>query len=264
MTGRPPRSGKAAAASTALLDNVAIVLNEPKYPENIGAAARVALNMGVSRLIVVSREEPDRERMLKMATHNAAPLIETLARCDTLAEALAPFSWVIGTTARQGRQRRNFFSPREMAVEVVPLLRQNRVAILFGSEDRGLANDDLKFCNMLTTIPTAAFSSLNLAQAVALHCYELYVAALAAGDGRKRFRPKLAEGHELEAMYGHVEEALHRIGFLKAGDAEYWMRNIRDFLGRLGLRANEARIVRGFCRQLLWYDQKVREGEPPA
>ena len=61
------------------LANVAIVLVEPKYPENIGAAARSAMNMGISRLIVVRREEPDREKMLRMATHHAAALIENLA-----------------------------------------------------------------------------------------------------------------------------------------------------------------------------------------
>ena len=195
--------------------------------------------------------------MRKLATHHAAPLIENLQRFDSLAEALAPFAWVVGTTARQGRQRRNLTSPRGMGPEIVPLLKKNRVALLFGPEDRGLANEDLAFCNMLTTIPTAAFSSLNLAQAVAVHCYELYVAVLAeVNEGKKQFRPKLAEGRELEAMYAHVEEVLRRIGFLKETDYEYWMRSIRDFFGRLGLRANEARTVRGFCRQFLWYDRR--------
>lgn len=256
MTG-VQRGGRQAAAAAALLGNVAIVLNEPKYPENIGAAARVATNMGISQLIVVGRGRPDEEPMRKLATHHAAHLIEELVWCETLAEALAPFAWVVGTTARQGRQRRKLTSPREMGPEIVPLLKKNRVALLFGPEDRGLTNDDLAFCNMLTTIPTAAFSSLNLAQAVAIHCYELYGAVLAAvGEGKKQFRPKLAENHELEAMYTHVEEVLRRIGFLKETDYEYWMRSVRDFLGRLGLRAGEARTVRGFCRQFLWYDRK--------
>lgn len=249
--------GRKEAAAAALLANVAIVLNEPKYPENIGAAARVATNMGISQLIVVGRERPAAEPMRKLATHHAVHLVEALAWYESLAEALAPFAWVVGTTARQGRQRRNFSSPREMAPEMVPLLKKNKVALLFGPEDRGLTNEDLAFCNMLTTIPTAAFSSLNLAQAVAIHCYEVYDAVLAAvGEGRKQYRPKLAENQELEAMYGHVEEVLRTIGFLKETDYEYWMRSVRNFLGRLGLRAGEARTIRGFCRQFLWYDRK--------
>jgi tRNA/rRNA methyltransferase len=251
------RGSRKDAAAAALLAHVAIVLNEPKYPENIGAAARVATNMGISHLIVVSRQRPEEEPMRKLATHHAAHLIEALVWHESLAEALAPFAWVVGTTARQGRQRRNFTTPREMGEEIVPLLGKNRVALLFGPEDRGLTNEDLAFCNMLTTIPTAAFSSLNLAQAVAIHCYEVYSAVqAAAGEGRKQFRPKLAESRELEAMYLHVEEVLRTIGFLKETDYEYWMRSVRDFLGRLGLRAGEARTVRGFCRQFLWYDRK--------
>ncbi len=249
--------GRQATAAAALLANVAIVLNEPKYPENIGSAARVAANMGISQLIVVSRERPEEEPMRKLATHHAAHLIEALVWHEALVEALAPFAWVVGTTARQGRQRRNFTTPKEMAPEIVPLLKKNKVAFLFGPEDRGLTNEDLAFCNMLTTIPTAAFSSLNLAQAVAIHCYEVYGAVLAAvGEGKRQHRPKLAENQELEAMYGHVEEVLRKIGFLKETDYEYWMRSVRDFLGRLGLRASEARTIRGFCRQFLWYDRK--------
>jgi len=255
----PKRGGRQAAAAEALLANVTIVLNEPKYPENIGSAARVAANMGISQLIVVSRERPADEPMRKLATHHAVHLIDALVWHKSLAEALAPFAWVVGTTARQGRQRRNFTTPREMGPEIVPLLKKNKVALLFGPEDRGLTNEDLVFCNMLTTISTAAFSSLNLAQAVAIHCYELYGAVLAAvGEGRKQYRPKLAENHELEAMYRHVEEMLHKIGFLKETDYEYWMHSVRDFLGRLGLRASEARTIRGFCRQFLWHERKRR------
>jgi tRNA/rRNA methyltransferase len=121
-----------------LLDNIAIVLMEPKYPENIGAAARCAMNMGISRLIVVRIEAPDQEKMLKMATHKAAHLIEDLKCFTNLEEALAPFSHVVGTTARQGRKRRIENSPRYMLDSILPLLENNQVALLFGPEDRVL------------------------------------------------------------------------------------------------------------------------------
>jgi tRNA/rRNA methyltransferase len=111
-----------------LLDNIAIVLMEPKYPENIGAAARCAMNMGISRLIVVRIEAPvvrieapDQEKMLKMATHKAAHLIKDLRCFASLEEALAPFSHVVGTTARQGRKRRIENSPRYMLDSILPL-----------------------------------------------------------------------------------------------------------------------------------------------
>jgi len=242
-----------------LMANVAIVLVEPKYPENIGAAARSAMNMGINRLIVVRQEPPDQQKMLKMATHHAAHLIERMELHTELDKALATFSWVVGTTARQGRHRRAIKTPRQMVEQLLPLLHDNKVALLFGPEDRGLTNDHLKFCNLITTIPTAAFTSLNLAQAVAIHCYELYCGLLEAQGWGKQRLPRLAETHELEAMYEHVEEMLRHIGFLKPNDQQYWMRTIRQFLGGIGLRSKEARIIRGFCRQFIWYDKEEHQ-----
>jgi len=244
--------------SKQMLDNIAIVLMEPKYPENIGAAARCALNMGISRLIVVHTEVPDREKMLKMATHKAAHLIDALQRHTNLAEALAPFSHVVGTTARQGRKRRIENSPRYMLDTILPLLESNRVALLFGPEHRGLTNEDLKYCQTTVTIPTADFSSLNLAQAVAILCYEIFWGIMYS-DKNLQPGPKLATSHELEGMYEHVEELLNQVGFLRTDDSSYWIRNIRQFLGRIGLRAKEARIIRGFCRQFLWYDGQLKK-----
>jgi tRNA/rRNA methyltransferase len=121
-----------------------------------------------------------------------------------------------------------------------------------------LTNDDLKYCQTTVTIPTADFSSLNLAQAVAIICYELYW-GVTYGDKDRHTGPKLADSYELEGMYEHVEEMLNRIGFLNTNDSTYWMRNIRHFLGRVSLRAKEARIIRGFCRQFLWYDEQLKK-----
>jgi len=238
-----------------LLARVAVVLVGPKYPENVGAAARVAMNMGISRLVVVGDTPPDRERMLKMATHNAARLIDNLEHHQELGAALAPYSWVVGTTARQGRQRRAILEPRELSRELAPLLAANRVALVFGPEDRGLTNQDLDLCNQLTTIPTQDFSSLNLAQAVAILTYELATGlwAYLEGPEARKWTPKLATSIELEGMYTHVGELLQAIDFLPASEPgdDYWMRTVRQFLGRLGLRSKEVKNIRGFCRQFL-------------
>jgi tRNA/rRNA methyltransferase len=151
-----------------------------------------------------------------------------------------------------------------MMNSILPLLQNNRVALLFGPEHRGLTNEDLKYCQTTVTIPTSDFSSLNLAQAVAIICYELYWSVM-YGDKTVAPGPKLANAYELEGMYEHVEQLLSRIGFLRTNDASYWIRNIRHFLGRAGLRAKEARIIRGFCRQFLWYsDQLEKHGAGSA
>ena len=241
-----------------LLSHLAIVLVHPKFAENVGAAARVAYNMGIERLIVVRDQSPDYEAMAKMATHKAAHLLETMPVYSSLAEAIASFPLVVGTTARHGRQRVLERSPRQIVHAVLDDLPENDVAILFGPEDTGLTNEDLKYCQLLSTIPTAGFSSLNLAQAVAIHCYEFFY-ALAYEPRAIASKPRLADSHELEGMYAHVEEALVRIDFLQENNHAYWMNNIRQFFSRMRLGKKDAKIIRGICRQFIWYQENRRQ-----
>ena len=240
--------------SRSLLDNVAIVLKAPKYPGNIGATARSCYNMGLTNIRVIGTNHYDSESMAKMATHNAAHLLETISYYPSLPEALAPFSFIIGTTARLGRKRTIEQTPRDVIEEILPLLPHNKIAFLFGPEDRGLTNDDLKYCQYTSCIPTADFSSLNLAQAVAIHCYELYY-AIVEHTREPQAAPEYASSFQLEGMYSHVEEALLKIDFLNEKSHNYWMRNIRQFLGRIRLTEKDANIVRGVCRQFLWFQQ---------
>jgi tRNA/rRNA methyltransferase len=248
----------------ALLSHLAIVLVRPKIPENIGAAARIAWNMGITRLIIVRDDLPDREAMAKMATHKAAHLIDNLEIYHDLAEALAGFSVVVGTTARRGRQRSVEKTPRELVDVLLPSLATNHVAILFGPEDTGLTNDDLKYCQMASAIPTADFSSLNLAQAVAIHCYEMYYGIVHAQKDMV-IAPHLATTHELESMYSYLEELLYSIDFLSEVSHIYWMTNIRRFFSRIALTSKDANIVRTVCKKLLLFqkDQKNKDlGDP--
>lgn len=235
-----------------LLSHVAIVLVRPKYAENVGAAARVAFNMGISRLILVRDEIPDHESMAKMATHKAAHILEQMEVHHKLEDALAPFSIIAATTARRGRKRILEKTPRELIETVVPDLNNNQLAIMFGPENTGLTNDEIKYCQYVSAIPTAGFSSLNLAQAVAIHCYELYYQIVHQPNAIKP-NPSVASSFELEGMYDHVEDALLRIDFLEEKSHTYWMNNIRQFLGRLRLTSKEAKIIRGICRQFLWH-----------
>ncbi len=245
------------------LDSIAIVLVRPRVAENIGAAARVAFNMGINQIILVSDKKPPREPMAKMATHKAAHLIDNLPLFSSVEEALADFSIVVGTTARRGRHRFVQQTAREMVEKLVPLVNNNRVAILFGPEDTGLTNDDLKFCHMTSAIPTADFSSLNLAQAVAIHCYELHYAIIHQQKDLAP-SPELASTFELESMYSHLEEALTRINFMDEISHNHWMSNIRTLFGRLRLTAKDANIIRGVCKKFNLYQHKrnLNGGDP--
>lgn len=235
-----------------LLPGTAIILIHPRYPENIGASARIALNFGISQLIVVTDEPPDEERMLKMATHKAAHLIHDLLLCRDAAEAAAPFQFIVGTTARQGRQRILEQSPRTVMAKLAPLVAGNRVALLFGPENTGLTNSELDLCQFTSTIPTADFSSLNLAQAVAIHCYELTMALRQPASPQVK-ESDYANSHQLEGMYQHIEEALTTTSYLADYNRTYWMRSIRQFLSRVRVTKKEASMIRGICRKFLWH-----------
>ena len=238
------------------LDNITIVLHQPHFPENIGAAARSVKNMGIKHLIVVDPRDCDLSRVLKMATHNAEDVVTEMEVFDDLKNALESFQYVVGTTARTGSHRQTVRNPRRLAEDLVNISQNNQVAILFGPEDRGLANKELQYCDVLVTIPTAGFASINLAQTVMILVYEIF---LASTDEPKTIVPRLANKDELEGMYDHLKETLTKINFINPQNPEYWLTGFRRFFSRIGLRAREVKLIRGLCRQLDWYfDELLR------
>jgi len=232
------------------LEHIAVVLNEPHYPENIGAAVRAAKNMGISRFLVVNPANCDLSRILRMATHHAEDLVLSIEVKDRLEEALESFQYVVGTTARRGSHRQFIKNPRQIALDLIPISQNNNIAILFGSEASGLANEHLRYCDALVTIPTAGFSSINLAQAVMIMVYEIFIAA---SDQKEGFTPRLATTGELEAMYIHLKTTLTKINFINPENPDYWMTSIRRFFSRVQLRGRDVQLIRGICRQIDWY-----------
>ena len=240
-------------------NHIAIVLVETQIPENIGSVARAMNNMGFARLVLVNPMNCDLKRVLKMATGSSITIIENMEVHGNLIEAIGPFQYVVGTTARLGAHRPAMTNPRRLASDLVGISRNNDIAIVFGPEDRGLSNDQLRFCHTIATIPTDRFSSLNLAQAVMIICYELF---LVEGEKPLESLPRLANRFELEGMYEHLKAVFTKIGFINPQNPEHWMLNIRRFLSRRPLRAREVRVIRGVCRQIDWYTgqlEKIRK-----
>ena len=243
------KRSRVAPSARVCLDRVAVVLFRPRLAENIGAVARAACNMGINRLVAVAPLDLDRERMAMLATGPAERLLDRMEVHDDLARALAPFQFIVGTTARLGGVRNDYFSPREMAARLVEVSAHNDVALLFGPENWGLTNDELPFCHALVTIPTGDCSSLNLAQAVMVMAYELFTAV----SPNPHFVPRLANSRELESMYAMLEATLVKINFISHLNPEHWMFNVRRLFARHGLRAREAQVIKGICRQIDWY-----------
>jgi tRNA/rRNA methyltransferase len=236
--------------TSANFDNFTIVLQKPKFPGNIGSVARCIKNMGMDKLIVSEASPFDPEEMKIMSTHFAADIVDNIKYYDDLGEALAPFRYIVGTTSRLGSARGPALSPRETAASLVDLSRHNEIALLFGSEDKGLSNSDLRYCHAVTTIPVSEkLKSINLSHAVMILCYELFAAG---GEKKKAFTSKLATSMEIEGMFDQIKEALTEVGFLNPQNPDYWLMHIRRLLARTGLFARDVKIIRGICRQVLW------------
>jgi tRNA/rRNA methyltransferase len=234
-------------------DKIAIILVNPQIPENVGAAARAMNNMGLNRLILVNPKNPDRDRMLLSGTIHTREIIDRIEIYNTLEEAVGHFGYIAGTTARLGTMRPAMTSPQSLAEKLIEVSQNNEIAIMFGPEDKGLTNEHLQYCHTITTIPTSEFSSLNLAQAVLIICYEIFRAGIKETESTP---PRMANSFELEGMYTHLREVLLKIGFLNPQNPDLWMLYVRRFFSRLPLRAREVGLIRGICRQIDWYTGK--------
>jgi tRNA/rRNA methyltransferase len=233
-------------------NKVSIVLYKPKYAGNIGSVARAAKNMGISNIMVVGGASFDREAMQQRSTHLAADVLDQIQYCERIGEALGNFNYIVGTTARLGKARGPFVSPRAVAQDIADISQKNKVALLFGPEDTGLANEELRLCHAVVTIPTSRdFTSLNLSHAVMIMCYEIFIASSPATH-KTEVTPKLALSSELEGMYGQIKTLLADIEFLNPENPDYWMMHLRRFFTRTSLLSREVKIIRGICRQLQW------------
>jgi tRNA/rRNA methyltransferase len=232
------------------LSNIRIVLVRPLGSANVGAVARAMKNMGLGQLTLVRPAVRRFAAAEAMAVH-ARELVRGARRVDSVAAAIADCALVVGTTCRGGPYR----ASAEPAEAVAPLLLEaaahGPVAVLFGPEDHGLTNDDLRVCQRLITIDTnPAYTSLNLAQAVLLVCYELRRAAVAPRQSRAQ--PKPASAGAVQRMYHHLQRALLSIGFLHPQNPEHLMFALRGLFGRTTLADHEVRILLGIARQMEW------------
>lgn len=243
------------------MSNVAIILNRPRYSGNIGSVARCARNMAVNELVVVDPAEIDGEEISRMATHAARDLVGNIRYVSSLREALGPFQFAVGTTGRAGGSnlRRSMVSSTDLAEVIAPLSVNNRIALVFGSEDRGLTNEDLQLCNLIVTIPVEeSFRSINLSHAVMIICYELFSYRGTEPSGDRT--PRLASSAEVEAMYGSLREMFLKIDFINAENPDYWMVAVRNLFSRTKLFSRDVKIIRGICRQVELYGRGKTSG----
>ncbi|HYH78704.1 MAG TPA: TrmJ/YjtD family RNA methyltransferase [Longimicrobium sp.] len=245
----------------AALDGIVVVLWQTQDHVNIAGTVRAMKNFGLTRLRLVSPALWDPWRIEGIA-HDTQDVVARTELFDTLDAAVADCSYVVGMTARARRAKRAVARPREIAPE---LLRRGAaataegtgpVALLFGREDKGLSNEALDLCHRTCIIPTnPTHASLNLAQAVLLMSYELWMAA--AGQAQA-FKPPRRDAPPptvelLEVLFSDAERALWAIDFFKTRNTESVMRTLRELVRRADVDAREAGFLRAISLEIVKY-----------
>jgi TrmH family RNA methyltransferase len=224
-------------------DNIEFVLVEPSHPGNVGAAARAIGTMGFKNLVLVKpTKHPHPESRARSS--GALDILLDARVCETLEEAIADSSLVIGTTARQRRISVPIDSIHECTESIFESSLNQKVSIIFGPETSGLSNKDIDRCNQLVYIPTGEMhSSLNLSMAVQVIAYQLNLAFFGLEEGQAT--RDLASGKEMELFYEHLEDVLLETGFLNPINPKQLMRRLKALFNRAQLDDNEVNIMRG-------------------
>ena len=231
--------------------NLRIVLVSPLYGGNIGSACRAMSNMGVSDLALVTPQESVNWKEAEIMAVHANGILEKRTTCATLEEAVADCVAVVGTTARRGLYRQHCKSPREWASDLAALSEKGKVALVFGREDKGLFNEEVALCTHLVQIPAdATYTSLNLAQAVLVLCYELF---LAQGQYEPiHEKSDLAPARMKDQLMKMWRAYLLDIGFMNDETADHMMAGLQRIFSRGVLTADDTQIMMGVTRQGVW------------
>lgn len=234
------------------LQNIRIVLVSPIYGGNAGSVCRVMMNMGLSDLVIAAPRPDFSEFDAIKWSYSARSIWESRREFPTVQEAVADCSLVAGTSVREGLYRKHTRTPREWAPTFIATGQDSKVALVFGTENNGLSNEDLAYCTDLIRIPSSdAYPSLNLSHAVMVCAYEIYMAS------GTYFPPTEgvpdATSDMRERMYAMWEEALLKIGFMEEEKSQHMMMALRRIFSRGKLTDVDARILMGIARQTCWY-----------
>ena len=241
---------KAALYMNNPLDRIRIVLSHTSHPGNIGAAARAMKTMGLSQLYLVN-PVADADGVARARSSNARDVLEGAVVCATLEQALAGTVLAAAMTARQREMAPPPKWAREAAPEIVGAAAHGPVALVFGNETAGLSNEEVALCSLPVMIPAnPGYSSLNLAAAVQVMCYELRLAAIAPGSPPAPENPP-AGFEEIRRFYEHLEAAVTQSGFLDPAHPKRLMPRLRRLFDRIRLERDEVSLLRGMLKTFL-------------
>lgn len=226
-------------------NNIRIVLCQTSHPGNIGSTARAMKTMGLNRLYLVNPKYfPDGQA--KSLAVNATDVLDMAVVTDSLEEAIADCQFVIGVSGKERALSQQVMTVRRAAQEVNGIASTQQVALVFGTEMSGLTNAEADRCHVLATIPAnPEYTSLNLAQAVQIMCYEV---RMAITEGKLHFDEKpveLATQEDLERFYAHLQEVLTQIGYINPRAPKKLFERLRRLYARTRLEKEEVNLLRG-------------------
>lgn len=243
-----------------LLENIRVVLVGSQEPMNVGAAARAMQNFGISDLWLVAPEQrvrkdleshPSGSMAHRLAVHSV-DILQKSRMVETLGEAVADCKLVVGTTVRpRDLYTGSIMTPAPMARAAAQYAQQGKVALVFGRETSGLTAEELDFSQIIVRIPTAPKqTSLNLAQAVLLLCYELHGATQEIPEP---LPAEVAEQQNLNLLFDDLKDYLIEIGFTDQKRLPYALRRFRRLLFKADMTPGEVQLLRGFLHQSRWF-----------
>ncbi len=236
-----------------------IVLVNPSHPGNIGATARAMKTMELSELILVNPKNFPNVNATAMAA-GADDILANAKVVESLPEALIGCQLIFGTSARLRAIPLALLTPKEAAKIIAKSALVSKIAVVFGRENNGLSNEELGLCNYQLHIPTnPEFSSLNIASAVQLICYEIKMALMEKKTDIEETRSDLAPSEEILRLYQHLEETLVKIEFLYQANNTGIMAKIKRLFNRAQLENSEIKILRGILTAI---NQRTIKNEP--
>jgi tRNA (cytidine32/uridine32-2'-O)-methyltransferase len=225
-----------------MLENVRVVLVGTSHSGNIGSAARAMKTMGITQLVLVSPEAEIDGKSVALAA-GACDVLEHAQIVETLEQAIEPCQLVIGASARSRTLDWPMVDGREAGVKLATEAQGAQVAIVFGRERTGLTNEELQLCHFHVCLPAnPEYSSLNLAMAVQILCYETRMAHLSKPHQDLKAYP---EAGEMERFYTHLEQALCGIGFIVPKHPGKVMEKVRRMFNRIRMEPQELNVMRG-------------------
>ncbi len=227
-----------------MLDNIRIVLVNTSHPGNIGAAARAMKTMGLKTLYLVAPHAFPHDKANEMAV-GASDLLDNAVVVNELAEAIADCGLVVGASARSRTIPWPMLTPRAFAEKAIPEAIHHKIAVVLGREQSGLTNEELHCCHFHLQIPCHPdYTSLNVAAAVQVIAYELYIANLDKDVPEIRDY-EYATAESMQNFYEHLERVLIDIDFLNIKAPRQLMTRLQRLFNRARLDAMEINILRG-------------------